>query len=349
MALSALTSACGDGESSAARDTCPESGARPAGDGERITSLATGLPGSCAAADDGSLFCWGDGHDTPEPVAGVDSVTKVVVEASSYACAIRLGGSVVCWTTTFGSEPESVPGLCNVTALTLGAQSRCAVVEDGTVKCWGGLNELVFGKSSSTRATELPGVSNATDVAAGPMGYTCVLSADGTVSCWGGGPRTADRPGPELAPVPELAGVVALTAANHGDSEMCAVLEDGTVSCWTRSRAPSPLADVEDVTELAVGSSHACAVLRDGSARCWGSNMTGQLGNGTNEDSEAPVPVEGLAGVVDIDVFSVDSTVGRSCALLDDGSVHCWGSNSRGSLGTGDSTDTNTPVEVPFP
>jgi len=348
VALSALASACGDGESPAARDTCPESGTLPTGDGERMTSLATGRPGSCAAADDGTVFCWGRGRDTPEPVADVDDVTTVVVDESVDTCVIRADGGVVCWA-TYDSEPESVPGLCNVTALTLGTDARCAVVDDGSVKCWGRLNESVFGKSSSTRATELPGVSDAIDVAAGPMGYTCVLMADGTVSCWGGGPRTAGRPGPELTPVPEIEGAVALTAANYGESEMCAVLEDGTVSCWTHFSTPAPVAGLEDVRAVAVSSSHACAVLRDGSARCWGSNASGQLGNGTNDDSETPVVVEGLSSVADIDVFGSDTHFGHTCALLDDGSVRCWGANTNGSLGNGDFADTNTPVDVLFP
>jgi hypothetical protein len=41
--------------------------------------------------------------------------------------------------------------------------------------------------------------------------------------------------------------------------------------------------------------------------------------------------------------------IGRSCALLDDGSARCWGSNTDGSLGHGVLTDSNTPVPVSIP
>ena len=54
-----------------------------------------------------------------------------------------------------------------------------------------------------------------------------------------------------------------------------------------------------------------------------------------------PVAVSGLA-----DVISLDAGLFHTCAVLGDGSVHCWGGNNSGQLGCGttDSTDLPTPV-----
>ena len=83
----------------------------------------------------------------------------------------------------------------------------------------------------------------------------------------------------------------------------------------------------------------------DGTARCWGVNGAGQLGNGTTTNSNLPVTVSGLVAAVTV-------TAGRqaySCALLDDGTVRCWGTNFYGQLGNGTSgpgADSTIPVAV---
>jgi alpha-tubulin suppressor-like RCC1 family protein len=130
---------------------------------------------------------------------------------------------------------------------------------------------------------------------------------------------------------------------------MCAILEDGSVTCWSHAIAPAPVPSIEGAISLAHGPSHDCVALVDGSVRCWGQNMNGQLGNGTNENSESPVLVEGLSGVTQVAVNGLDSSSGHSCALLDDGSARCWGTNFHGQLGNGELLDSNTPVEVLFP
>jgi alpha-tubulin suppressor-like RCC1 family protein len=330
-------------------ESCPGTDGAVEGDGTALTSVAAGLAGTCATVNDGTLLCWGDSvrSGTPTPVPEMGSVTAVAV-GISQTCVIRTNGGVLC-ESSFDSEPTFVPGLCDATALMVGRDSKCAVASDGGVRCWGGLNETVFGKRSSTRAVAVPDVADAVALAAGAFGYTCALIADGSVTCWGGGPRGADRPGILPAPVPEISGAVALAGSDGVGNEMCAVLEDGSVTCWTHALAGEPVAGLEDAVSVAVAMSHGCAVLADGSVRCWGNNMSGQLGDGTNDDSETPVVVEGLSDVSQIVVQSLDSTMGRSCALLADGTARCWGSNQDGALGDGGYLDSNTPVEVSFP
>jgi alpha-tubulin suppressor-like RCC1 family protein len=339
--------ALGCGEASPENEETCSGGTALEGDGQSLTALAVGPASACGLANDGTLLCWGGSAlQTPEPVEGVDSAVGVTI-GSPQTCAIRPGGSVVCWSDY--EPPTPVPDLCGATALAVSVGTRCAVVSDGRVLCWGGLNETVFGKAASESPVAVPGVTGATAVAAGASGYACALISDGSVMCWGGGPRGADRPGIQPAPVPEIEDAVALAGSGEAFPDMCALLADGGVTCWSRSAAPARVTSVENVISLAHGPAHDCVILADGSALCWGQNMDGQLGNGTQENSASPVVVEGLSGATSVAVNGVGSSLGESCALLEDGSARCWGSNGRGQLGNGTFTDSSTPVEVLFP
>lgn len=99
------------------------------------------------------------------------------------------------------------------------------------------------------------------------------------------------------------------------------------------------------VTQMDAGDDHTCAVLSDGSVRCWGSNtangiagprIIGKLGYpGVTRvgDDESPGPM----GPVDLGPgrTAIEVAVGgfHTCAILDTGSVRCWGSNAGFALG----------------
>lgn len=93
---------------------------------------------------------------------------------------------------------------------------------------------------------------------------------------------------------------------------------------------------------VGAGKYHTCAVTSKGAAKCWGYNYEGELGDGTYDQRETPVQVQGLkSGVV-----AVAAGDYHSCALTRKGAVKCWGYNRYGQLGDGSKTNSNTPVQV---
>jgi alpha-tubulin suppressor-like RCC1 family protein len=99
-----------------------------------------------------------------------------------------------------------------------------------------------------------------------------------------------------------------------------------------------------DAVELAAGSRHTCARRASGAVVCWGSNVSGQLGDGTTTDSGLPVVVGGLTDAVEIDS---GVGTGHTCARRASGVVVCWGWNGFGGVGDGTVFDRSSPVVVP--
>jgi hypothetical protein len=105
-------------------------------------------------------------------------------------------------------------------------------------------------------------------------------------------------------------------------------LGDGTTTdCW----APVEVVGLSSgVAAISAGSGHTCALKSSGEVNCWGNNFWGQLGNGTNYESWYPMGVIGLDG----GVASISAGGEYTCVTTASGGAKCWGSNSRGQLGS---------------
>jgi alpha-tubulin suppressor-like RCC1 family protein len=95
-----------------------------------------------------------------------------------------------------------------------------------------------------------------------------------------------------------------------------------------------------------MGDTSACALLANGSIQCWGYNGEGQLGNNSTVNSSIPVTVSGITTATAIAMGSNAIGVSSSCALLEGGSVVCWGYNGDNELGNGTAVDSWVPVPV---
>lgn len=89
------------------------------------------------------------------------------------------------------------------------------------------------------------------------------------------------------------------------------------------------------VTEMALGESHTCMLLESAEVACFGRNDAGQLGLGDTKDRG--MAVGDVGETVDfgtgLSAVAVTSGCEHTCALLDDGSVKCFGENNFGQLG----------------
>lgn len=101
------------------------------------------------------------------------------------------------------------------------------------------------------------------------------------------------------------------------------------------------------VTAVASGGYHSLAVLSDGRVVSWGSNDRGELGNGASGSSAyrlVPGYVLGVGGTGQLVAVWVAGK-GQSCAaVVPDGGLTAWGSNSSGMLGDGTTVDRLYPV-----
>jgi alpha-tubulin suppressor-like RCC1 family protein len=87
---------------------------------------------------------------------------------------------------------------------------------------------------------------------------------------------------------------------------------------------------------IAGGHSHSLFICNNGTVKAWGKNQFGQLGIGTNTDSNIPVTVNSLTGIV-----AVSGGENQSIALKNDGTVWTWGQGTLGQLGHGTWADSN--------
>lgn len=92
--------------------------------------------------------------------------------------------------------------------------------------------------------------------------------------------------------------------------------------------------------DMALGDNHMCAILDDDSLKCWGANSSGQLGLGnTSARGDNANEMGDNLPVVDVGTGRTVKKVAvgptNTCAILDDDSLKCWGANTYGQLGKG--------------
>jgi alpha-tubulin suppressor-like RCC1 family protein len=234
--------------------------------------------------------------------------------------------------------------------LSAGGAHSCLLEKDGYVYCWGSNYRGEIGNGSSQDPegkTEVPLGESAVAVAAG-VNHTCAVLRGGAVKCWGlnnrgqlGDGTTSDS----RTPI-NVKGVSDAVAVAAGFTDSCAVLGDGSVMCWGNNehgqigngQGGQPFVTTavkvtglpEPAVSVAVGMGHVCALVKSGSVYCWGSDMLGQLGDGTTRDSPRPIRVVGLD-----DAVAIDAGGNHTCVAKKDGSVACWGINDLGQLGLG--------------
>ena len=329
-----------------------------------------GLGGTADRGDDDGEM----GSNLPFLNFGTQRAKKLASRGHNRFCAIMKDDSLRCWGKSFGDTPTTVNvGTSRtVVQVTSGHNHTCAVLDDASLKCWGSSynGELGYGdnieKSGPPTATVNLGEGRtALQVTAGES-FTCALLDDGSVKCWGKGSSGRlghgddnNRHAPEATATVNLGrSAVSVTA---GEYHVCALLNDGSAKCWgygyngmlgngsTASRntpVSVNLGQGVSVKVLKAGGSRTCAILSDDTLRCWGANNKGQLGQGdTTIRRTPPTTAVNLGTGRTVKMISLVSRT-NICALLDNGTVKCWGENTSGALGAGANPDTDATGPV---
>lgn len=94
--------------------------------------------------------------------------------------------------------------------------------------------------------------------------------------------------------------------------------------------------------KISTGGKHSCAAVNE-KVVCWGDNTYGQLGQGDHSPLAVPQSVPSLSEFKA--VSSISAGQDHTCAVIY-GELYCWGRNTNGQLGIGNSTEQTTPVKV---
>jgi len=94
--------------------------------------------------------------------------------------------------------------------------------------------------------------------------------------------------------------------------------------------------------QIETGANHTVVLKANGTVFAWGSNASGQLGIGSNDDQFIPTQVVGIS-----DVVAIAAGGKHTLALTNNGDVFSWGENEDGQLGNGSYVSRNTPTPNP--
>jgi alpha-tubulin suppressor-like RCC1 family protein len=337
-----------------------------------VTAITAGFDRTCALTAAGEVKCWGSLESTPEKVGGFGSEVTAIAAGADHTCALLVTGGVQCWgRNTWGQvgdgtnaqrpAPVDVVGLSSgVTAIAAGGDHTCALMSTGGIKCWGynWYGQLGDGSIAARQYTpvEVRGLgSGITAITTGAV-HTCALTSAGGAMCWGSNHRGELGNGTTVyralpVDVGGLGGVATAIATTEGHT--CVVAAGGAM-CWGSNQhsqlgdgtmtyrfVPEHVSGLEGgVTAVTAGRNHTCALSAEDGVTCWGSNLFGQLGDGTAMTRTTPVAVSGL----DNGVTAIAAGWYHTCALMGVGAVKCWGSNGQGQLGDGTKVDRYVPV-----
>lgn len=212
--------------------------------------------------------------------------------------------------------------------IAMGTSHSCGITINYNTYCWGygGSNGIGNAQTNPASVTvpypvargEIPyGVSLVSVVSNNSWGSHCALGSDGKAYCWGA--NTYGQLGNN-------------TTVN---SNFPVQVQQGAVPAGVT------------FTAIQIGFYHACGLGSDSKVYCWGNNQFGQLGNNSTVNSSVPV-LASAQGQIPAGVTAKSLAVGyyTSCIIGSDNKAYCWGYNASAQFGTGNTTNSLTPIQM---
>lgn len=299
---------------------------------------AAGNQNSIAVTNTNELFTWGNGANG------------------------RLGHG----NTFTRSSPTQVGSLTNWSKVAAGQEACYAIKTDGTLWSWGGNSAGQLGQDDRTQRTsplQIGADTNWSSVSAG--GYHCLaIKTDGTLWAWGSGTKGQlglnDGGATFYRSSPSQIGALTtwFLAAAQTNYHSLATTTDNKLYAWGRNNY-GQIGDnsrVDRSSPVQIGSltnwktpgggkgGFSGCVKTDGTLFTWGSGIRGATGHNDQVSRSSPTQVGTLNTWLTIPRGS--GGYRTMAAIKTDGTLWAWGEGGNGQLGTNDTIDRSSPVQV---
>ena len=356
--------------------------------GQTITMAFNGFVACANSGPNASVQCWGAGNTvpfgdndsattarlSPTAIVGIPDPVIHLSVANDHMCAVTNKYAGYCWganasyqlgdgtnaATNIAIHVTVVPD--NIKELNAYSGTTCALLNDGTVKCWGANNygQLANGTTSGTptaTATDT-GLTDAVHLNSPGFNAICAVLRDHTAKCWGynpaGSPLGWSAPATNVTTPTQLLNFNNIDRISSDSLSQCLLLTDKSVVCLgsnanqilgtpnppltqTDSSTPfiSPALPAGGADSLYMGSSSAACIINSGNPYCWGPEVAGYTGTPHVATAVPDLPAGGVRKIV----VGGWPTIRWRCALLSgtpgsgDPKVQCWGANGMNGSG----------------
>jgi alpha-tubulin suppressor-like RCC1 family protein len=280
------------------------------GSGIKATAIAAGGNHTCAILDNSSIKCWGYNASGQLGLGDTNNRGDNSSEMGDTLPTVDLGSGI------------------KATAIAAGGNHTCAILDDSTIKCWGENDRGQLGLGNTTDSPNASVVDMGSGITAKAIAtgesHTCAILNNSTIKCWG---RASE-------------GQIGLI---KGDND----IGDGAGEMGVEESKLAKMGIGRTATAIAAGKYHNCTILDNSAIKCWGANATGQLGlgdtNNRGADEDGGDQMGDNLPVVDFGIGrkarGIIAGDNQTCVIMDNASIKCWGENTSGQLGLGDTTN----------